>query len=126
MSDKPTSEQVKKKVPNPTGKGGFVKGESGNPGGRPKDNQRYDYWLQHFKNMTEDEFATYLSDKKKGERYLAERQALNYFIKSEKDFYIFKTIADRTEGKPQQYFDHTNDGQKFDPVIIYRPEKLED
>tara|TARA_R100000426_G_C4803652_1_gene103601 strand:- start:240 stop:563 length:324 start_codon:yes stop_codon:yes gene_type:complete len=27
---------LKKNVPNPTGKGGFVKGQSGNPHGRPK------------------------------------------------------------------------------------------
>lgn len=76
---KMTSEQAKPQRGgnrNPNGKGGFKKGESGNPGGRPRNIQRYDYWIQFFKDMSVTEFKQYAKTRKEDDMYVAEVQAM--------------------------------------------------
>jgi len=98
-SENITSEQVKG-VPNPTGKGGFQDHpELINRGGRTKNEQRFGYWLQFFKNMTVREFLDYEKSKNNDEMFVAEAIAYDRVKKSRKELSEYKDLADRTEGK---------------------------
>lgn len=103
MSDNLTTEQVTVNIPNPGGKGGFADNpENINHGGRPKNVQRYDYWLQFFKDMKVADFELYLSSRSEGEMYLAESQAYKCMRSVAKDNKLWSIVADRTEGKAGQ------------------------
>jgi len=92
-------EQVKK-VTNPTGKGGFQDHpELINYGGRPKNEQRFGYWLQFFKNMTVREFLDYEKSRNNDDMFVAEAIAYDRVKKSRKELSEYKDLADRTEGK---------------------------
>ena len=127
MKDK-TTEQESKWLPNPTGKGGFGDHpELINPGGRPKNSQRYDYWLQFFKDMDVTSFREYRNTRKEDDMYVAEAQAYQRIAESLKSLEVWKVVADRTEGRAAQAIDMTSQGDKLQPtVVIYRPEKLTD
>lgn len=96
-----TSEQVKAKAPNPDGKGGFADNPQNiNHGGRPKNIQRYDYWLQFFKDMKLSDFEKYTLLRPEGEMYIAEAHAYKCIRSSASDVKLWSIVADRTEGKP--------------------------
>lgn len=113
-----TTEQVKnpeeKKVPNPTGKGGFIDNpENINKGGRKKNPERFGYWLQEFKNMTVKELENYLRTEKnpdglksKEDMTVAEYIAFNRVVNAKDKLEEYKDLADRTEGKAPQTIRH--------------------
>ena len=97
---------------NPTGKGGFKDHpELINPGGRPKNSQRYDYWLQFFKDMDVTSFRNYRTIRKEDDMYVAEAQAYQRVVESLKDINAWKVVADRTEGRAAQAIDYTTNGK---------------
>lgn len=100
MNDQTT--QPVRPAPNPTGKGGFGDHpENANPGGRPKNNERYGYWLDYFKNINEDEFRAY-PDENKGTMSMACIAAYARISGTVKHLDEFKEVANRTEGQPKQ------------------------
>ncbi len=85
---------------NPTGVGGFQNRKDDiNIGGRPKNEQRFGYWLQFFKDMTVDEFAHYTNVRDIKKMYMAEAIAYERVKLARKDLNEYKDLADRTEGK---------------------------
>jgi hypothetical protein len=94
-----------KHIPNPTGKGGFVKGKSGNPGGRPKNAESFAYWYQAFKNMTVGELEQWTKDNPKDTRTVAADLAYQRVFNAQNDLKEFQEVADRSEGKPKQTTD---------------------
>lgn len=101
MVDKTTEQVVKKKAPNPTGKGGFKEHpELINAGGRPKNIERFDYWLQVFKDLSKKEFDK-LENQKKGDWPMAKFTAYERYKKI-RELREFQEVANRTEGMPKQ------------------------
>ena len=93
----------KRKVTNPKGKGGFKDHpELINAGGRPKNSQRYDYWLQFFKDMDVAKFRAYAKSKPESKMFVAEIQAYSRIAESLKDVKTWQIVADRTEGRASQ------------------------
>jgi hypothetical protein len=89
-------------VNNPTGKGGFQEHpELINEGGRPKNEQRFGYWLQFFKNLTVAEFLEYARTRTQEEMYVAEAIAYERVAKSREDLKEYIDLANRTEGLPR-------------------------
>src|ERR1035437_6200719 len=88
---------------NPEGKGGFGEHpEHSNPGGRPKNNESFSYWMNAFKNMPVETFLTWLQDNPDSTRSVASDLAYNRVFAARKDLAEFKEVADRTEGKAKQ------------------------
>lgn len=117
-----TSEQAlpkKRKVTNPKGKGGFQDHpELINAGGRPKNIQRYDYWLQFFKDMSVADFKEYIKKRTDKEMYVAEAQAYQRIGDSLKDLKTWQVVAERTEGKAPATVDITSGGESFGPLVV--------
>jgi len=91
---------------NPTGKGGFSENPQNiNPGGRTKNQQSFSYWMNYFKNLTNEEFKAWgkLPD---GSKYVAASLAYERVKNSQKEIQEFKEVADRTEGKAPQTITH--------------------
>lgn len=86
---------------NPDGKGGFGEHpENINPGGRPKNQERYGYWLDFFKNLPIEDFKKY-----KGEHPDMSMAALGAYARIAKtidELREFQEVANRTEGMPKQ------------------------
>lgn len=96
-----TSNQVKDMNRNPTGKGGFREHpELINRDGRPKNEQRFGYWLQFFKNLTINELVNYSKIKKLEDMFVAEAIAYERVVKARTDLDEYKDLANRTEGLP--------------------------
>jgi len=90
-------------IQNPTGIGGFVDNPQNiNFGGRKKNEQRFGYWLQFFKDLTLDEFTKYTETKKINDMYVAEAIAYERVKRARKDLNEYKDLADRTEGRALQ------------------------
>lgn len=93
---------------NPTGQGGFKENPQNiNPGGRPKNEQRFSYWLQFFKDMKFGELEKYRETKPFSEMYTAELAAYNRVMNAITNFEEYKDLADRTEGKAKQLIENT-------------------
>lgn len=86
---------------NPDGKGGFREHpENINAGGRPKNQERYGYWLEFFKDLSIEEFKKY-----KGEHPDMSMAALGAYARVAKtidELKEFQEVANRTEGMPRQ------------------------
>jgi hypothetical protein len=106
----PTTEQVNKgqeqdksNVPNPSGKGGFGDNPDHiNPGGRPKNQESFTYWMNHFKNMPVKDFLAWIESTPEETRSIASDLAWNRVFAARKDLNEFKEVADRTEGRSRQ------------------------
>jgi hypothetical protein len=95
---------------NPTGKGGFQeRPEDINYGGRPKNEQRFGYWLQFFKDLKSKEFVEYFNNRPQDEMYIAEVIAYERVKNARKDLAEYKEVADRTEGRSVQTMKHQGD-----------------
>lgn len=113
-----TTEQVTRNTPNPNGTGGFADNPDNiNHGGRPKNAQRYGYWLQFFKDMKVSDFNAYSTNKSEGDMYLAESQAYKCMQSVSNDYKLWSIVADRTEGRPSQSIDTTNNSP-VEPLVV--------
>ena len=89
---------------NPTGKGGFKeRPQDINRYGPPKNEQRFDFWLSFFKNLSRKELREYDKELPNRDPYGAEIIAYEHFKNSNKDLATFKEISARTEGQPRQH-----------------------
>ena len=77
--------------------------------GRPKNEQRFGYWLQFFKNLTSKEFKEYALSRNEDDMYVAEIIAYERVKASRKDLGEYKDLADRTEGRALQTMKHEGD-----------------
>ena len=104
---------------------GFKPGQSGNPAGRPKGipnaktrYQRILNLIEKVKNPVTGEIEEFT---------VAEIMDMKIMQKARSgDIKAYKEILDRLEGKAQQAVDLTTGGDKIEPIVIYRPEKLPD
>ena len=99
MSDEITLNQVKR-VPNPTGKGGFVDHPEHIGNGRWSKENSFSYWLNYFKSITIPEFKAY-----KDTHPDMTMSALAAYARAGKmieDLGEFQVVANRTEGMPKQ------------------------
>lgn len=102
-----TTELAGKKVPNPTGKGGFGdRPEDINAGGRPKNQESFTWWMNFFKNMNVKDFLSWGTATPEDERVVAADLAYNRVFNARKDLAEFKEVADRTEGRAPQTIFH--------------------
>ena len=69
---------------------------------RKKNEQRFGYWLQFFKDLTSKEFLDYAKNKDQDEMYVAEIIAYERVKNARTDLNEYKDLADRTEGKALQ------------------------
>lgn len=117
-----TTEQVEnkeKKVPNPSGKGGFADNPQNiNAGGRPKNQESFSYWLNYFKNMTVKDFLNWLKDNPESERSVASELAYTRVFNARTDLPEFKEVADRTEGKASQPIEFDSNGDKIAELFL--------
>lgn len=104
---------------NPSGKGGLADNpENINFGGRPKNEQRFGYWLQFFKDMTNAEFIKYPKTRNEDDMYVAEVIAYERVLNSRKNLKEYKDLADRTEGRAVQSLDLTTKGEKLTGIQV--------
>lgn len=95
---------------NPTGKGGFQDHpELINPGGRPKNQQSFTFWMHYFKDMSVEDFLDYEKTNPESKRFVAESIAYARVFKARTDIAEFKEVANRTEGMPKQILQHDID-----------------
>lgn len=100
--------------PNPTGKGGFADNpQNRNPGGRPKNQQSFTYWMNYFKNLTNTEFKQWKKVTPKEEQYMAALIAYERISNAQISVKEFEQVADRTEGKAPQSIDLTTKGESL-------------
>jgi len=117
MAEDITTEQDKKKLPNPNGKGGFADNPQNiNPGGRPKNQESFTYWMRVFKEMTVEEYLAWDSETNDKEKTVAASLAYARVKKSRESLKEFKEVADRTEGKASQSLDITSGGKPL-PIL---------
>jgi hypothetical protein len=110
---------------NPAGKGGFGDNPQNRSDGRWKSEDSISYQYKKFMRMTPIELKAY-ANVPDTDRTVAQDLAYRRVVAAQKSLPDMKEITDRTEGRALQSIDHTNDGEKFDPIVIYRPEKLDD
>ena len=110
--NKETTEQVTPpELRNPNGKGGFGEHpENINYGGRMKNQERYGYWLDFFKNLTREEFKKYGTEHP--EMSMAAFAAYSRIAKTIDELREFQEVANRTEGMPKQTVK-----QEFDDMV---------
>jgi hypothetical protein len=115
------------KTVKPRGKGRpFQKGQSGNPGGRPKNEQSISYWLAEFGKMTPRELAdlceTYAADLKKvkGDMPMFAHIAIRALMGqiNEPSPGLFAHILDRTEGKVKDKLELSGDSTAPLRIVI--------
>lgn len=116
-----TSNQVNgqnKKIPNPTGKGGFKE--------RPQDINTKGFWdstmsisyqYKRFLKMTPEQLEQYKS-LPDNEKTVAMEIACAQVKSSKRSLPHAREVTDRTEGKAQQSIDLTTDGESFIPLTV--------
>lgn len=91
---------------NPTGKGGFrERPENINPGGRPKNQESFTYWMNYFKNLYVSDFLLWAKNNPEDKRTVAADIAYTRILNSRKELADFREVANRTEGMPRQAFE---------------------
>jgi hypothetical protein len=118
---------TRKRTP-PEGKR-WKKGESGNPAGRPPDQNRIGYWLKEWGGMTSEQAAKlcklYSAELRKadtGELPLASILALRVWMSlmNEPTPGLFAEVMDRLEGKVTQTVDQKNSGDMTIKVVYVK------
>ena len=104
--------QVKKRIPNPTGKGGFKdRPEAINKNGRPTNPNSVSNWIKIFFEMSIDDFNKYKKSKTEKEMTMAELMAWNRVHESLDELRDFQEVVNRVEGIPKQSVDMTSGGR---------------
>lgn len=112
-----TKNQVKR-IPNPTGKGGFKeRPQDINPGTWNSKNV-FTIQLSRFLNMSTTDFEAFAKTPK-DKMTMAERIAYTRVAKG-KDLAEYKDMADRLQGKAAQSVDVTSDGDKLEGLVIIK------
>ncbi len=93
-----TTNQVKKYIPNPTGKGGFKENPQNRSDGRWSKETSISYNLNKLIRMNIGDFESFLSKK----RTMAETIAWERVNKAREALSEAVFVTDRTEGKPRQ------------------------
>lgn len=119
MSEKTTEQE--KRVPNPTGKGGFGDNpQNRNPGGWDK-TQSISYWYNKLGRMSDEELAAFVPSNQNQKIALIRIQRA---AQDDKDALPeVKEITDRTEGKAPQFI---GTGDKDDYDDAFSPLSTED
>ena len=108
MNDKQTDLETSQDTTmnrNPTGKGGFKDNPQNIGDGRPKNQQSITYWMHQFLDMTQKEFKDWDSKDKPMAAVLAHKAVEN----SKVELPERKEVADRTEGRAKQTFEHAGE-----------------
>jgi len=101
-----TTDQVKR-IPNPTGKGGFGDHpENRNPGGWKK-TETFRYWFEIFKEMTVTELKKWQRENPENTRKVVADLAFTRIVNAKGNLKEFREVADRTEGKATQKLEHS-------------------
>lgn len=120
MADNNTKDTITtqpvKRVPNPTGKGGFGDHpENASPGGW-KPEYTFSYQYKRFLNMSVDEFKEWQTKTKDQEKTMVEELAYVAVFKARTEFKERQEVTNRTEGMPKQKIE----GDPNAPLIIER------
>jgi wyosine [tRNA(Phe)-imidazoG37] synthetase (radical SAM superfamily) len=117
-SDAKTSDLVKK-IPNPTGKGGFQeRPEQINRNGTWKPEMVFSYQYKRFMNMNTNDFKAFAETIKAGTCTMVELAAWNRVKEMQKSLPDVKEITDRTEGKAPQFVDITSGGEPLSITTV--------
>lgn len=108
-----TTKQERKKVPNPTGKGGFAEHPELRNNGSWKKTETFRYWFGVFKDMTVDELKNWEKTIPENKRSVASSLAYTRIIKARTDLREFQEVANRSEGMPAQTVEHTNVNEEY-------------
>jgi Family of unknown function (DUF5681) len=112
-------------MPNPQNIIPPKKGEVRNPNGRPKGSLNSKTVLQKYLALTE-KVKNPVTGEFENMNQL-EIMMLSVIKNGRKgDLRAVRELLDRLEGKAQQNVDMTSMGQQLEPMVIYRPAKLED
>jgi hypothetical protein len=103
-----TTNQVKR-IPNPTGKGGFQEHPELRSNGRWSKENSFSYWMNYFKSLSILEFREYEKTKPEDQRTVAESLAYARVFKARSELKEFQEVANRTEGLPKQSIQHSVD-----------------
>ena len=95
----------------------FVKGKSGNPGGRPKRDWSWSQELEKAVNETETRTGKTFRELV-AKRVVAEAASGN--------INAIKELINRMDGFPLQYTDITSEGEHLEGIVIYKPIKDND
>ena len=106
-----------KKIPNPTGKGGFQeRPEQINRNGTWKPENSISFQFRRFINMTTEEFEDFRKIPK-SKRTVAQHLAYQRIIAAEKSLPDMKEITDRVEGKAVQQIEMKAEIHSVDSIL---------
>ena len=126
------SQNTVKTEKRPAPRSAWKPGQSGNPGGRPKNEQSISYWMSEYGQMTPAQLADlciqYASELKKvkGEMSMFAHIAIRALMGqiNEPTPGLFALILDRTEGKVKDKLELT--GAEGGPVVVTTIEVVKD
>ena len=113
-----TSKQVTKKIPNPTGKGGFQERPEDRNNGHWKPENTISYQYRRFLSMTPEQIREWSKLTPTNKRTVAMDIAYSQVIKGANSLPHTKEITDRTEGKASQAIDITTAGESLNVALV--------
>lgn len=113
-----SSNQVKKHIPNPTGKGGFQERPQDRNSGTWNSKMVFSHQYRRFMHMTITEIEEWSKNTPKSERTVVEDLAYNRVIAAKQSLPDVKEITDRTEGKAPQSIDVTSNGETVKGALV--------